>query len=298
MDLKNYVSKGYLSSLSILSIEALPSTDILEILSEAINLKKKTEYGENIQLKGNTSVALVTSNRLGASRLAFEVATSSLGAKAITLPLGGSSIDAFLSTPECVKAISRLGISAFFVGTIMKKDAFSLSESLKSLPVINACTDDGPIIALATLLTVYEYLGKLSGIKICFLDNASKHENLLIAFSKCGADIMIVGDSEEDLLKKCKQYTEVTPIENHLVAATKADVIYVDTQNNEYTLTESIMSVAKDDCVILHNVPLSPTNNIEEKYLPRTENFLADVIANIMHIERAIISLIANKTKV
>ena len=298
MDLKNYVSKGYLSSLSILSIEALPSTDILEILSEAINLKQKTEYGENIQLKGNTSVALVTSNRLGASRLAFEVAASSLGAKAITLPLGGSSIDAFLSTPECVKAISRLGISAFFVGTIMKKDAFSLSESLKLLPVINACTDDGPIIALATLLTVYEYLGKLSGIKICFLDNVSKHENLLIAFSKCGADIMIVGDSEEDLLKKCKQYTEVTPIENHLVAATKADVIYVDTQNNEYTLTESIMSVAKDDCVILHNVPLSPTNNIEEKYLPRTENFLADVIANIMHIERAIISLIANKTKV
>ena len=100
MDLKNYSPKGILSVSSVLSLEALPSTDILEILSEALSLKKKTEYGESIQLKNNPSVALITSNRLGASRLAFEVAASSLGANSITLPIGGSNIDSFLSTPE------------------------------------------------------------------------------------------------------------------------------------------------------------------------------------------------------
>ncbi|HBK02182.1 MAG TPA: hypothetical protein DDY77_04045 [Clostridiales bacterium] len=295
MDLKNYSPKGILSASSVLSVEALPSTDILEILSEALNLKKKSEFGESIQLKNTPSVALVTSNRIGASRLAFEVAASSIGAKAITLPIGGSNIDAFLSTPECVKAIGKLGISAFFVGTAMKKDAFTLSESLKSLSVINACTDDGPVVALAALLTVYERIGRLSGIKACFLGNVSSHENLLFALSKCGADITVTSDDEEELFEKCKQYSDVAPIEDPFVAAAKADVIYVDSTSDEYVLNEEIMAAAKDDCVILHTVPLSASTDVAEKYIPRAEDSVADVIANIMHVERAIISLIAKK---
>lgn len=295
MDLKNYSPKGILSVSSVLSLEALPTTDILEILSEALSLKKKTEYGESIQLKNNPSVALITSNRLGASRLAFEVAASSLGANSITLPIGGSNIDSFLSTPESVKAISKLGISAFFVGTLMKKDAFTLSESLKSLSVVNACIDDGPVVALASLLTVYEHIGRLSGTKACFLGNVTKHENLLYALSKCGADITVVGEDAEELFENCKQYSDVKPVLDPFVAAAKADLIYVDTENEEYFLTDEIMAAAKDDCVILHTVPASASNDIDEKFLTRTEDFLSDVIANMMHVERAIISLITKK---
>lgn len=298
MDLKNYTASGTLSTNSLLSINGLLPSDLMEILSECARLGQKEEYGESIDFLKGKNYCLITSNRLGASRLAFEIAVSSLGAKPVTLALGGSNVDDFISTKESVKAISKLNISGFFVGTKMQKDAFVLSEYLKIIPVINSNIDDSPVYALAILLSVYERIGRLFGIKVCFLGNTEKHAEVFKAFSKCGADISVFTPNEkEELLSECKQFSEIMVCDDAINAVKNADVIFVDGETPEYYLTEELYSTAKEGCPIYHSVPAANAPDLFEDCVEHTENCTAEAGANIMKIERAIISLLSKTAR-
>lgn len=294
MDLKNYTPKGVLSTNSVLSVNGLTPSDLMEILSECEKLGQKEEYGESIDFLKGKNYCLVTSNRLGASRIAFEIAVSSLGARPITLPLGGSNVDDFVSTPESVKAISKLNISGFFVGTKLQKDAFALSESLKKIPVVNANIDDSPVYALSVILSVYERIGRLFGIKVCFLGNAEKHPELFKAFSKCGADIAVYSSGDvTSLSNECRQFSEISVCDDAYSATNKADVIFVDGYSPDFYLTEELLESANKSCPVFHSVPAKNSEDLFEDCVEHVENCTAEAGANIMRIERAIISLLS-----
>lgn len=296
MDLKNYPSKGFLSVSSVISVNGLTPNDLLEVLSEALSIKQKEEVKEDFRELRGKNVCLITSRKIGASRLAFEIAASSLGATPITLTLGGSNIDSFLSTAESVKAIAKLPIAAFFVSTTMQKDAFVLNETLKALPVVNAFTSDGPVSALACLFTVYERIGRLSGIKACFIGNVKAHAELIEAFSKCEADVSVFTSSpDEELFEECRQFSEVTACKDALSAIRGANVVFTDLDGEAFSVTADELSAASHGAVYLHAAPVADCQGYPEEFTEATENAVAEVGANLMSVERAIISLICKK---
>ena len=262
------------------------------------------------------------------TRISFEVGIQELGGRAILLNGDDLQLSRGESLADTAKVLSR-----YLHGIIIRAHEHELVETFAEqgdIPVINALTNFlHPCQIYADAFTLAEYWGDktsdplktLQKRKIAFLgDSASNMANSwLLGAGLFGMDITLSGPQEFEpteeikaLLKKEGFDGKHTFTTDPQEAVRDADVIYTDvwismgdegdTSNRieemrPYSVTQELMNAAKPKACFMHCMPAHRGQEVSAEVLDSPRSLLLDQAENRLHIQKAILSVIGNRTK-
>ncbi|MEW6482234.1 MAG: ornithine carbamoyltransferase [bacterium] len=224
------------------------------------------------------------------TRLSFEIAIKSLGGESVFI----TDNEVGLGTREEIKDIARV-LSGY--GDCIIPRVFSHSELLAlskyaNVPVINALSDDEhPCQVLSDLWTIWKHKEKIVGLNLSFIGDCGNNvaSSWLLLASMMGINITLCFPKgygpKKDILKRAKKYSALSgaiikTITDPKKAVLDAEVIYTDTwtsmgQEKEkekrikdfsgFTINKSLLSYAKENCSIMHCMPIHRGEEIEDE---------------------------------
>ena len=212
---------------SFLGIQSLDVDEITHLLDFAFEFKKNKFNGKKPpSLKGKRIVNLFLEPSTR-TRIAFEVATKSLGADIISIAEKSSSLTKGESLRDTACNIQALGADAIILRHSSPGSATYLSN-LIDVPIINA--GDGahehPSQALLDLFTLREKLGDLNGKKVTILGDilfSRVARSNIWGLLKLGAKVTLAGPST--LVPKLMEEFGVTVTYDLREAISGADAI-------------------------------------------------------------------------
>ena len=266
---------------SFLTLLDFSPEEIAYMLDSAAEFKKLKKEGKSHRIHEGKNVALIFEKTSTRTRCAFEVAAADLGMHSVYLDPKGSQIGKKESIRDTAKVLGRMFDGIEYRGFGQERVEELAKES--GVPVWNGLTDQfHPTQILATLLTIKEHLGKLKGIKLCFMGDArfNMGVSMMIGCAKMGLDYIACAPEKYfpplSMVEKCRKIAEENggsiTLETDVMKATKGvDVIYTDVwvsmgEKEEvwkeriedllpYQVNSTIMENGGEDTIFLHCLP-------------------------------------------
>ncbi|MDD5190477.1 MAG: ornithine carbamoyltransferase [Dehalococcoidales bacterium] len=304
------MNKVSLKTGHFLSVTDVTPAELQALIVYAVELKAK---GWTNLLK-NKILAIMFEKPSLRTRVSFEVGMKQLGGQAIYL----SPAEVGLGQRESVRDVS-LVLSRFVNGiacrTFAQQNVIELAK-YGSIPVINALSDaEHPCQALADLLTIYEHKGQFKGLTMAYIgDGFNVANSLVIACGMTGMNFTIASPDgytlQPDYVKTAKKYAKASGAKITLVtdpreAAQKADILYTDAwysmgQEAEakirrkafagYQINEKLLSYARKDAIIMHDLPAHHGEEIAEGILYAPQSVAFDQAENRLHAQKAVLA--------
>ncbi|HHX73787.1 MAG TPA: ornithine carbamoyltransferase [Firmicutes bacterium] len=295
-----------------LSVNDFSRTELVEILKFAQELKASPAAGSRL-LAGKT-LGMIFQKASTRTRVSFEVGMYQLGGTALYL----NAQDMQIGRGEPVKDTARV-LSRYLDGIMIRTYEHGEVEELAAyatIPVINGLTDLlHPCQALADMLTILEYKGKLRGLKLAYVGDGNNVANsLLLACSILGLDIAVGCpngyEPNREVLAAAyanagENGTEVLVTGDPYAAVSNADVLYTDVwasmgQDAEhearvrifspYRLNEKLAGYAKADAIVMHCLPAHRGEEISEQLLEGPRSVVFDQAENRLHVQKAVMA--------
>ena len=266
---------------SFLTLLDFSPEEIAYMLDSAAEFKKLKKEGKSHRIHEGKNVALIFEKTSTRTRCAFEVAAADLGMHSVYLDSKGSQIGKKESIRDTAKVLGRMFDGIEYRGFGQERVEELAKES--GVPVWNGLTDQfHPTQMLADVLTIKEKLGKLKGIKLCFMGDArfNMGVSMMIGCAKMGLDYIACAPEKYfpplSMVEKCKKIAEENggsiTLETDVMKATKGvDVIYTDVwvsmgEKEEvwkeriedllpYQVNSTIMENGGEDTIFLHCLP-------------------------------------------
>jgi len=305
-----------------ISIFDLSTAELERILSEAEALKRERREGRRIRedLAGKT-LTLIFEKPSTRTRISFEVAMRELGGSVIPLSWKEMQLGRGERIKETAKVLSSyvdaVCIRAFKHETV---EEFAIHATI---PTINALTDrEHPCQTLADLLTIIERKGRLKGLKIVWVGDATNVCNSLIGgCALLGAEICVACpkgyEPDAEILRKALAICEETGGNVELYiggsegsgselrnAVKDADVLCTDVwvsmgEESEaekrrrdlhaYRIDGEILSLAADDAIVLHCMPVHIGEELTEDVLYGEHSAVFEQAENRLHTQKALL---------
>jgi ornithine carbamoyltransferase len=291
-----------------ISIHDLSSAEIEKILDLAAELKKNPLQD---LLKGK-SLALIFEKPSTRTRVSFEVGMYQLGGK--TVHLSPRAVE--LGVREAIKDVAQT-LSRYVDGVMLRTfDHKNLLEfaHFASVPVINGLSDLlHPCQALADVFTIREKKG-LKGLKMAYIgDGNNVCHSLMFACAKVGLNLTIATpkgyEPKEEIAKQAfadakKSGIEIDILNDPVVAATGADVIYTDvwasmgqekeTQKrkkafSKFQINRQLTKLAKPDFIFMHCLPAHRGEEVTDEVIDSKNSVVFDQAENRLHVQKAIL---------
>jgi ornithine carbamoyltransferase len=183
------------------------------------------------------------------------------------------------------------------------------------VPVINGLSDrNHPCQGLTDLLTIYEKLGGLKGVKLAYVgDGNNTLHSLLLGGSSAGMELAVATPEGYDplpqVVRQAQEIAARTNGEIRLVrdpreAVCGADVVYTDTwtsmgQESEteerrivfapYQLNIALLGLAGPKAGVMHCLPAHRGEEITDEIADGPQSWLFDQAENRMHAQKAIL---------
>lgn len=295
-----------------LSIADHSPDELQNLLDLAVQLKAEWRNGGNKPILKGKSLALVFQKPSLRTRVSFEMGMVHLGGYAFYLSPNEIKMGGRESVPDVARVLSGY-VDAVMARVFDHEHILQLAE-YSSVPIINGLSDyNHPAQALADVLTVLEYKGKLAGLKMAYVgDGNNVTRSLMFAATKLGMQFSVAAPagyqlSEEDLAlgRQFADGTLVEQVEDPVTAVTDADVIYTDvwtsmgqeaeTQKRlkvfpPYQVNQALVSKAKPDCIVLHCLPAHRGEEITDEVADGPHSVLFPQAENRMHAQKAILA--------
>ena len=310
-----------------ISIFDLSTEELERILSEAEALKRERREGRRIRedLAGKT-LTLIFEKPSTRTRISFEVAMRELGGSVIPLSWKEMQLGRGERIKETAKVLSSyvdaVCIRAFKHETV---EEFAIHATI---PTINALTDrEHPCQTLADLLTIIERKGRIKGLKIVWVGDATNVCNSLIGgCALLGAEICVACpkgyEPDAEILRKALAICEETGGNVELCvggsggsgsegsgselrnAVKDADVLCTDVwvsmgEESEaekrrrdlhaYRIDGEILSLAADDAIVLHCMPVHIGEELTEDVLYGEHSAVFEQAENRLHTQKALL---------
>jgi len=310
-----------------ISIFDLSTEELERILSDAAELKRERREGRRIRedLAGKT-LTLIFEKPSTRTRISFEVAMRELGGSVIPLSWKEMQLGRGERIKETAKVLSSyvdaVCIRAFKHETV---EEFALHATI---PTINALTDrEHPCQTLADLLTIIERKGRIKGLKIVWVGDATNVCNSLIGgCALLGAEICVACpkgyEPDAEILRKALAICEETGGNVELCvggsegsgsegsgselrnAVKDADVLCTDVwvsmgEESEaekrrrdlhaYRIDGEILSLAADDAIVLHCMPVHIGEELTEDVLYGEHSAVFEQAENRLHTQKALL---------
>lgn len=292
----------------LLKLSDLSEKEIVEILNLADQLKYEKKNGIKHHLLKGKTLGLIFEKSSTRTRVSFEVGMYDLGGNALFL----SSRDLQIGRGEPVQDTARV-LSRYLDGIMIRTFAQSEVEDLAkygSIPIINGLTDYcHPCQVLADLMTIREHKGTLAGRKMCYIGDGNNMTNsIIVGCIKMGMEVAVACpkgyEPDADIMAWATKTGKFTCTDDVFEAAKDADVLYTDVwasmgQEAEaeerkkifkgYQINADVMSVAKNDAMVMHCLPAHRGEEITEDVLEAHADEIFDEAENRLHAQKAVL---------
>ncbi len=303
----------------VLRASDLDADQLADVLRNAAGMKR-TPYGWTHELPGRTLVTLFEKPSTR-TRVSFAAAAQRLG----MLPLVLSGDELQLGRGETIEDTGRV-LSGYCSAIAVRTFAQSTLERLASaatVPVINALSDDHhPCQALADLLTLHEHFGRLEGLRLAYVGDATNvAHSLMETGARAGLDVAIAtpkGYEPDDNVAAVARGLAVvhggsiTITNDPVEAARDADALYTDvwvSMGDEaehearlrdlapYQVDARLMSVAHPGAVFLHCLPAHRGQEVTAEVIDGPQSLVFDQAANRMPTAQALVHALVRATE-
>ncbi|OGO24914.1 MAG: ornithine carbamoyltransferase [Chloroflexi bacterium RBG_16_50_9] len=301
-----------MQSKDLLSIADLTRNDIQTLLTNATDMKAQ---GWNSLLSSKVLVLLFEKPSLR-TRVSFEIAMRQLGGHSLYLSPDEVGLGKRESVPDVAHVLGRYA-SAIAARTFSHQTLEVLAR-YSGVPVINALSDlEHPCQALADILTIYEKKERLEGLTLAYIgDGNNVAHSLILAASLTGINVHIASPPDyqvqERVLRLSREYaaengTEILITGEPRMAVEGADVVYTDVWTSmgqeaeaarrrqifaAYQITDTLLSLAKEDAIFMHPLPAHHGEEVAENILYSPQSVVFDQAENRMHLQKALLAAI------
>ncbi|EAL5963343.1 ornithine carbamoyltransferase [Campylobacter jejuni] len=298
-----------------LTLRDFSKEEILSLVNHAKELKKEPK-----KLLQDKTLAMIFEKNSTRTRIAFELAITELGGKALFL----SSNDLQLSRGEPVKDTARvIGAMVDFVMMRVNKHETLLEFSRYSkAPVINALSElYHPTQVLGDLLTIKEWNKMQNGIaKVAFIgDSNNMCNSWLIAAAILGFEFSIAIPKNYEINPEIWEFAmkqalisgaKISLSHDKFEALKDKDVIITDTwvsmgEENEkerkikefegFMIDEKAMSVANKDVILLHCLPAYRGYEVSEGIFEKHADVIFEEARNRLYVVKALLCFLDNQ---
>jgi ornithine carbamoyltransferase len=284
-----------------------------EVLALAARLK--TDRFAEQPLAGPRTVAVIFDKPSLRTRVSFATGIAELGGYPLVIDSGGTHAGRGETIGDLARVLSRQ-VSAIVWRTFGQDRIAELAQA-SSVPVVNALTDQfHPCQILADLQTMLESAGRLSGLTLAFLGDASSNmaHSYLLGGATAGMHVRICGPA--------KYAPEPAIVATAVVIAARtggsisigadadeavkgADFLATDVWTSmgqegqeqarmaamaPYRLDEARLAQAEPDTRVLHCLPAHRGQEITSAVLDGPQSLAWDQAENRLHAQKALLS--------
>ena len=297
----------------LLRMDNLSKEEILDILNLADQLKYENKHGIEHHLLKGKSLGMIFEKASTRTRVSFEVGMYELGGHPLFLSSKDLQIGRGEPIQDTARVLSRY-LDGIMIRTFSQKGVETLAE-VSSIPIINGLTDDEhPCQVLADLMTIREKKLILEGLKVAYIgDGNNMCNSLLVGCLTLGMHISIanpegykppayyVNKGNELAIKNGVSFFMTKSPEE---AVKDSDVVITDVwasmgQEKEaaermkafkdYQINKELMSLAKEDAIVLHCLPAHREEEITEEILEAHADTIFEEAENRLHAQKAIL---------
>ncbi|EAJ7141458.1 ornithine carbamoyltransferase [Campylobacter jejuni] len=298
-----------------LTLRDFSKEEILSLVNHASELKKEPK-----KLLQDKTLAMIFEKNSTRTRMAFELAITELGGKALFL----SSNDLQLSRGEPVKDTARvIGAMVDFVMMRVNKHETLLEFARYSkAPVINALSElYHPTQVLGDLLTIKEWNKMQNGIaKVAFIgDSNNMCNSWLIAAAILGFEFSIAIPKNYKISPEIWEFAmkqalisgaKISLSHDKFESLKDKDVVITDTwvsmgEENEkerkikefegFMIDEKAMSVANKDAILLHCLPAYRGYEVSEEIFEKHADVIFEEARNRLYVVKALLCFLDNQ---
>lgn len=298
-----------------LTLRDFSKEEILSLVNHASELKKEPK-----KLLQDKTLAMIFEKNSTRTRMAFELAITELGGKALFL----NSNDLQLSRGEPVKDTARvIGAMVDFVMMRVNKHETLLEFARYSkAPVINALSElYHPTQVLGDLLTIKEWNKMQNGIaKVAFIgDSNNMCNSWLIAVAILGFEFSIAIPKNYKISPEIWEFAmkqalisgaKISLSHDKFEALKDKDVVITDTwvsmgEENEkerkikefegFIIDEKAMSVANKDAILLHCLPAYRGYEVSEEIFEKHADVIFEEARNRLYVVKALLCFLDNQ---
>jgi len=296
----------------LLTLRDLTRDEILGLLRLSAELKRDRRMFSG-RLSGR-NVAMIFEKPSTRTRISLDVAVAELGAHPIYLRFDELQLGRGETVADTARALSRY-VDLIAARVRRHSDLVELAR-WSDKPVVNALSDlDHPLQTLADLLTIWEKLGRLKGVKIAWIgDGNNVCNSTLIGATKLGIHISIACprgyEPDENYLRDARENasrsgSRIELTEDPMKAAEGADVIMTDTfvsmgaesEREErlrifmprYRVSERLFEVAKPNAIFMHPLPAKRGEEVSPEVIDGVRSVVWDQAENRLHTAKAVI---------
>ncbi|EHN3158245.1 ornithine carbamoyltransferase [Campylobacter jejuni] len=298
-----------------LTLRDFSKEEILSLVNHASELKKEPK-----KLLQDKTLAMIFEKNSTRTRMAFELAITELGGKALFL----SSNDLQLSRGEPVKDTARvIGAMVDFVMMRVNKHETLLEFARYSkAPVINALSElYHPTQVLGDLFTIKEWNKMQNGIaKVAFIgDSNNMCNSWLIAAAILGFEISIAMPKNYKISPEIWEFAmkqalisgaKISLGHDKFEALKDKDVVITDTwvsmgEENEkerkikefegFMIDEKAMGVANKDAILLHCLPAYRGYEVSEEIFEKHADVIFEEARNRLYVVKALLCFLDNQ---
>ncbi|EKB9596885.1 ornithine carbamoyltransferase [Campylobacter jejuni] len=298
-----------------LTLRDFSKEEILSLVNHASELKKEPK-----KLLQDKTLAMIFEKNSTRTRMAFELAITELGGKALFL----SSNDLQLSRGEPVKDTARVvgAMVDFVMMRVNKHETLLEFARYSKAPVINALSElYHPTQVLGDLLTIKEWNKMQNGIaKVAFIgDSNNMCNSWLIAAAILGFEFSIAIPKNYKISPEIWEFamkqtlisgTKISLSHDKFEALKDKDVVITDTwvsmgEENEkerkikefegFMIDEKAMSVANKDAILLHCLPAYRGYEVSEEIFEKHADVIFEEARNRLYVVKALLCFLDNQ---
>jgi len=303
----------------VLRASDLDEEQLAEVLRSAARMKR-SPYGWTDALRGRTLVTLFEKPSTR-TRVSFAAAAQRLGM--LPLVLRGDELQ--LGRGETIEDTARVlsGYCSAIAVRTFEQSKLERLASAATVPVINALSDDHhPCQALADLLTLHERFGRLEGLRIAYIGDATNvAHSLLEAGARAGMHVAVGCPAayapDPDVVAVARGLAvlhggSVEVTEDPVLAAWNAHAVYTDvwvSMGDEaerearlrdlrpYQVDAHLMSVARREAVFLHCLPAHRGEEVTASVIDGPQSLVFEQAANRMPTAQALVHALVRATE-
>ncbi len=294
-----------------LALHDFSEIELYGMLTLARELKEKQKSGIPHKLLDGKTVALIFEKASTRTRVSFEVGVFQLGGHGLFMSSGNSQ----MGRGEPIRDTARV-MARYCDGVMIRTFGQEIVEEFarySDVPVINGLTDlFHPCQIMADLMTVIEYKKSYEGLKFAWVGDGNNMANTWIeAAAIFGFDLALAcpkgyePDAKVLAWADAKAPGRITLTSDPEDAVRGADVVNTDVwasmgQEAEqkvreaafagYCLDDTLLALAKPDCIVLHCLPAHRGEEISDSVIEGKHSVVWDEAENRLHIQKAIMA--------
>ena len=283
------------------------------LLELALQLKREQAQGQARSLLAGKTLAMVFQKPSLRTRVSFEMAMIQAGGRALYISPDEIKLGQRESVPDVARVLSRY-VDAIMARVFAHQDIVDLAR-WASVPVINGLSDfSHPCQGMADLLTIYEKLGTLKGVKLAYVgDGNNVLHSLLLGGANTGMRVWAATpagyEPSQTVIQWAQARAAATGAEIRLLndpqqAVADADVIYTDTWTSmgqeaeavlrrqvfpPYQVNMALVSIASRQVGVMHCLPAHRGEEITDEVADGPHSWLFDQAENRLHAQKAVL---------